>query len=91
MHEEHAGQLHQAQAHHTRRVHLRWTGFLDTAGITDSSKEYILYAGGHLRWAGFLDTAGIKFNRQVFEWTGHNGLSADIFSEDRVSISTEYM
>ena len=33
MHEEHVRQLHQAQAHHTRRVHLRWTGFLDTAGI----------------------------------------------------------
>ena len=32
MPEEHAGQLHQAQAHHTRRIHLRWTRVLDTAG-----------------------------------------------------------
>ena len=32
MHEEHAGQFHEAQAHHTRRIHLRRARVLDTTG-----------------------------------------------------------
>ena len=32
MHEEYAWELYQAQAHHTRRIHLCWPRFMDTAG-----------------------------------------------------------
>ena len=38
MYEEHAGQLHQAQAHCPRWLHLRWPRVLDTAGEEDRVK-----------------------------------------------------
>ena len=60
MHEEHAGQLHQAPAHHSCWIHLRWLRVLDTTGdneiFSNHNFKFHLFKDGTFSFEDFADT-----------------------------------